>query len=385
MARHGAHFHLSLGKLSGRHSGGGGPFGSRRASKIIAIGSIAIALVIAANIAWFYLRSDLQGQSLVHEEQSRISASDHTSSPVKCAPFSDSNTTNPQGLVEASTIAMKAPVLGGDGDPQLDVAVGHVPGSSWPGQPGTTLLAAHDVTYFNHIDDLQTGATVSFVTPCATYNYKVVDSEIVQAGSPLYTSPSQDLLVLETCYPLNALYLTPQRFLVTAELTQTRPVGEPSTVSELPIPTVPAPAPLLAQGLTLATNDLPLGTLDEQGDPSLAWDGSTGPFDATASVLEEYFGALRSAEQNEQTWWRALSTPAADFGSAAPLVGANIDGYLSETSPVLEVQANSLTGAQVGTTVDLSGGSAPGRYQISAAMTVVHHKLYISKWTMTPA
>jgi sortase A len=123
----------------------------------------------------------------------------------------------------------------------------------WPDAPGTTLLAAHDVSYFSQIDKLQVGQTVKFLTPCVTYLYRVTGHSIVVAGSPVYTSPSQSLLVLETCYPLNALFIMSQRYLVTASLERNESRGA----------TVPAVLPAGLHSFIQSVSFLPPGLLDQ--------------------------------------------------------------------------------------------------------------------------
>jgi sortase A len=360
-------------------------------TQVVALVCIAAALIIGASIGLFYYHSSTRGHQLVAKEKQSIARTHSGSSqpsvttPVQCTAPSDANTTSPQGLIEATSISLQAPVLGGDGDPQLNIAVGHVPGSIWPGEPGTALFAAHDVTYFSHIDGLSVGQTVKFATPCATYNYRVTGHQIVKAGSPIYTSPLQNLMVLETCYPLNALYITPKRYLVTAELTSIQKTGISAVLPPVATPTVPAPAALASQGLTLATNKLFLGTLSLQGSPSLSWSQSPAPIDDEAAVISEYFGALRSAEQEQPSWWQSLTTSQVPFSDSMPLHNAAISSYSGQVDPVLSVNGHTLTGASLSLTERIGGGSAPGLYQLLVTFSVEHGTLLITQWKMTPA
>ena len=352
----------------------------------VAVAAILAGLTIGANIAWWYYRSDTVGHALVKRESRAIEAHRRAANKdlpaTSCPSFSD-GASSVQGLVEAPVIGMNAPVLAGTGDPQLDVAVGHLMGSSWPGQPGTTLLAAHDVSYFSHIDGLRAGDTVDFATPCSTYVYRVTNSEVVPTGSPVYSSPSQALLVLETCYPLNALYQTAQRYLVIAQFQGTEPVGQSGKIPTLePPPRVPAPPDLVSQGLTLATNDTPLGTLTLQGLPSPTWQQSPGPIDDESAVLAEYFAGLRSAEEGRADWWSTIAS--VDEGSARLLDGASISEYHNALSPALSVGDQTLSGAQLTAIIDVQGGAAPGRYALVVGMVVFDGTLVIDQWTMTP-
>ena len=78
---------------------------------------------------------------------------------------------------------------------------------------------------------------------------------------------------LVTCWPTDALWFTPTRYLVTATEVQSTPNrGAGSVTGSVPAsafaPTVPAPAPLVAQGLTLATNSVLMGTMSVAGQPA---------------------------------------------------------------------------------------------------------------------
>ena len=241
-----------------------------------------------------------------------------------CRQLNDSSTA-PQGLLEAAQIGMQAPVLSGDADTQLNVAVGHVPNSAWPGQPGTTILAAHDVTYFSEIDQLQSGAEVDYVTPCVTYRYVVTGDQVISVGTPIYSTPGLPTLVLETCYPTDALFLTNQRFILEARFVSALKTGHsPPIVTAPPVPVVPAPKALSDEGLTLVTNSAQLGVLTVTGSPIPTWQQSIAPFDDQSAVLTAYFGAVRSAEQLHADWWGSL-TQSVPVSSAASQAGAASD------------------------------------------------------------
>ncbi len=355
---------------------------------VVGVVLVLVGLMIGGDIGWFYYRSHVDGARLEHQEQRMIAvARAHRpgggTPPTACAPYSDSATA-PQGLVEAPSIGMTAPVVGGDGSPQLAVAVGHVPGSAWPGEPGTTVLAAHDVTYFSDIGQLVAGSLVEFATPCATYVYRVSGHQIVQTGSSIYSSATAQELVLETCYPENALYLTDKRYLVTANLVSRVPAGQPvPPIGPTVAPAVPAPPTLAAQGLTLATNDAELGTLTITGSPARSWEQSVAPYDDEAAALAEYFGAIRSAEQAEPQWWAALA-PGVAIGAAAPLAGATISAYEVALDVTLDAAGSAFDGASLSGHVMVTGGTRPGEYAVQVTETVVDGALRVQGWTMTP-
>jgi len=357
-----------------------------KARRRITIGVAAVAILgglgIGVHIGWFYLRSSTQGGALTkqfHHEVKKVQTT-HAS----CTALGDS-VPGPQGLVEARTIGLNAPVEAGEADGVLNVAVGHVTGSVWPDEPGTTLLAAHDVSYFSQIDKLQVGQTVTFSTPCITYVYTVTGHQIVAAGSPLYSTSSQSLLVLETCYPLNALFITSQRYLVTASLQRDVATGAklPTAPAVPAAPTVPAPTALAAQGLTLDDNDVQLGVLNLAGTPSSSWQQSPAPLTDEAAALADYFAGLRSAEQGQSTWWAQLA-PAVPFTASHALQGAHMT-YVGSLTPTLEADGDTLTGAEIDVSMDVSGGSDPGVYALHVQEVVTNGALVITQWTMSPS
>lgn len=288
------------------------------------------------------------------------------------------------GVLRIPQLGVTAPVEGGTADAVLNVAVGHVPGSAWPNQPGTTLLAAHDVSYFADIDQLSIGQSIDFVTPCDTYVYRVTQHRIVPAGSALYTSPANRLLILETCYPLNALFITSQRYLVTASLEkiEVRQSAVPTTAPPPQAPSVPAPPALAAQGLSLDDNEVLLGVLTLTGSPSSAWRQGPAPMADEAAVLAEYFAALRSAEQNQAGWWSVLA-PNLSFDQAKPMQGARV-GYSGSLMPTLETQGSTFVGASIAVNVSIEGGTNPGSYALSVQETVSGDQLEITQWNLRP-
>ena len=96
----------------------------------------------------------------------------------------------PQGLLVIPAIGLTAPVEEGTDDAQLNVAVGHVPISVWPGTTGNTVLEAHDVSYFVNIDQLKPGDTIEYQTACTTYDYTVQSHQVIQQGATVYNTPS---------------------------------------------------------------------------------------------------------------------------------------------------------------------------------------------------
>jgi len=378
----------------------------RRVGFWAAVASIVAGVALAAHVYLFYWNSEGTGAALIHQEQGALRAAQDSG---RCAQpqstggssgaidgalgsglAADAQDQSSQGqspkveaLLRAPSIGLEAPVAEGTSASVLSVAVGHVPASSWPGTSGTVVLAAHDVTWFSHVDQLAVGSPLVLATPCRTYLYRVTDHRVVVAGTPIDQTVAPRL-VLVTCYPLNALFLTSERYVVEATLSKIVYVGTSASgpVSVAP-PVVPAPVPLAAQGLDLAHNPAPLGSLSLTGTPSPAWEQSTAPLDDEGAVLELYFAALRSAEQGQAAWWAQLA-PTVPFTAAAPLAGATVVRNDALFDPVLVVDGGQLTGASLTTEPVLAGGRAAGTYRVQMLAGVTGGQLVVTGWNMAP-
>jgi len=205
---------------------------------------------------------------------------------------------------------------------------------------------------------------------------------VVHSGTAIEQTATPRL-VLTTCYPTNALFLTSQRYVLFASLQRVVDSGAPTgTTLEAPVPVVPAPADLAAQGLDLAHNPAPLGSLVLTGTPSPEWSQSTAPLDDDVAVLRLYFAALRSATQDRQAWWSAVA-PGVPFAQASPLVGGTVSFNASVFDPVLDVAGDTLVGATLSTRPVMAGNAQPGQYGITLQATVVGGQLVVAGWTVT--
>ncbi|MCL5047851.1 MAG: class D sortase [Firmicutes bacterium] len=284
------------------------------------------------------------------------------------------------------SIKLIAPVVEGTNDPQLNVAAGHDPSSVWPGQPGTAVLQAHDVSFFVNIDKLKSGSVVYYETPCYSYTFVVHSASVIQAGSPVYNT-SNATMVLVTCWPTNALYFTNSRYIVDLIEVKARAVIKmPKPLEKKfpyqPPPGVPVPQPLAAQGLTLITNSIPMGLMTIGGRPSPLWIESPGPLNIEASALADYIGSYKALDEGQVTWWKMI---APTLNPPAQFEGYSTIEYLSPMNVTAEAQGTKATVAILSTAVSITGGRDPGRYNLRVVTTIERGKLYITSWIMTPA
>ncbi|HEV2361832.1 MAG TPA: sortase, partial [Acidimicrobiales bacterium] len=220
-------------------------------------------------------RSSEGGKKLLHETLATLPTTTGapgvtgTTGPPGCQPAfptATADTVQLAGILEVPAIDVRAPVVQGLGDAQMNVAVGHDPPTPWPGYPGESIVEAHDVSYFSAIDTLKIGQEVTWEDACRTRTFKVVGTVVTKPGAPIPTAPGGTGLALITCYPTDALFWTSYRFMVETALVSTsergsQPVAPVEPVEPATDLVVPAPADLVAEGLTLQDNSIYLGTL----------------------------------------------------------------------------------------------------------------------------
>lgn len=304
------------------------------------------------------------------------------------------------GVLEVPALHLSAPVEQGTGDPQLAVAVGHAPTSVWPGQSGTSVLLAHDVSYFVHLDQLRPGDRVVYRTACGASAFIVQGHRVVAQGTPI-PSAAAPALVLDTCYPPDALFFTTKRLLVWATETAAGPGGamavdhgrtspRGSTGAHLGTPqtghvnyTVAAPPALVAQGLTLEQNEAPMGTMTLTGDPPASWVQSPGPMALEGAALEAYFGGLHAAAQEQPSWWAAIAAPGLVMPPA--LVGGRIIGHDAPLDVEIDTAGGAPSRVVLQTAVTVGGGPAPGTYDESVTVAVHGSTVRLGGWVLTPA
>lgn len=363
------------------------------------LGTVSVALLALAgatviHIEGFYARSHRVGSALIAAEKQAIARADHhrpppakadrSTPPTTAAPTSrpavvsckSPSGTRAVGLLEIPRIGLTAPIVQGDSEAHLAVAVGHDPSSDWPGGGGTVVLDGHDVTWFHHLPELHQGSTIKVIEPCATWTYRVAGAKVVVAGTPVKQRPG--LLALVTCYPLDALFFTDHRYLLTADQVAgpSRSSGAPAAEPvSFPVPAAGVPAPWSASD-SLADNPTPLGTLHTIGNPSPAWSESPAPLDAAANAQQAFFAALRQALVSTAAW-RDQHPGVKVTAAVTRLSGQAVTGHLADMGTELDVTGDRVTGATITDYVELSDGATDN---ITARLTVSGGKFRIVSW-----
>lgn len=118
-------------------------------------------------------------------------------------------------------IDLSLPVFQGDTLDILKNGVGHYIGTYYPGEGGSIVLDAHNNKgMFRRLPELQVGSKIVIEAIYGTFTYKVTRTDIIhyQDTSKLPVQGNEEILMMYTCYPVTAVGLTTQRYVVYAEL-----------------------------------------------------------------------------------------------------------------------------------------------------------------------
>jgi sortase A len=110
--------------------------------------------------------------------------------------------------------------------------VGRIAGTARPGEEGNIGIAGHRDSFFRGLKDVTAGDAIELKTRSGMDTYLVEKIQVV-APSDVSVLREQETrsLTLVTCYPFYFVGSAPQRFVVTAFLTQHTPFGQTASVS----------------------------------------------------------------------------------------------------------------------------------------------------------
>jgi sortase A len=121
------------------------------------------------------------------------------------------------GRVEIPRLKVKAMVTEGITPGKLRKAVGHVPGTAFPGESGNVAIAGHRDSFFRGLKDVRKGDRVQLYTPDGSFEYRVDSIRLVKpTETEVLAASSMPTLTLITCYPFNYVGAAPDRFIVRA-------------------------------------------------------------------------------------------------------------------------------------------------------------------------
>ena len=121
------------------------------------------------------------------------------------------------GRIEIPRLGLSAFVIEGTSATTLRRAVGHIPGTALPGQPGNVGISGHRDTFFRPLRNIQRNDVITLTTLLGEYSYRVVSTKVVSPYDVTVLDPSgNENLTLVTCYPFYFVGPAPKRFIVRA-------------------------------------------------------------------------------------------------------------------------------------------------------------------------
>jgi sortase A len=121
------------------------------------------------------------------------------------------------GRLDIPRLKLSAPVEAGENDDVLDFAVGYLPDTPLPWQPGNSAFAAHRDRLFRPLEGIRVGDEIRLSTIHGNLLYKVSRTIIVNPEDLWVLNPRPDAnLTLITCYPFEYVGHAPKRFVVQA-------------------------------------------------------------------------------------------------------------------------------------------------------------------------
>ena len=168
--------------------------------------------------AWVFQRresSDLD--RLLHDQRS---ASEGATQPQSATPPKDATAARTDGLIgriEIPRLLLSSVVVEGSDATTFRRAVGHIPGTPLPGQPGNVGLAGHRDTFFRSLRELRVKDEIQLSTLNGDFRYEVESLTVVEPDYVQALAPSAgNVLTLVTCYPFTYVGTAPKRFVARA-------------------------------------------------------------------------------------------------------------------------------------------------------------------------
>jgi len=122
------------------------------------------------------------------------------------------------GRIDIARLGVSVIVIEGTGGKTLRRAVGHIPGTALPGQPGNVAISGHRDTFFRPLRNIRRDDIITLTTLLGEFRYRVVSTKIVSPNNVTVLDPSKtEVLTLVTCYPFYYVGSAPDRFIVRAE------------------------------------------------------------------------------------------------------------------------------------------------------------------------
>ncbi len=198
-----------------------------------------LGLVLIGQGVWIHAKAVL-AQILLERAFAQTLA---TGKDVKPWSWAD---TWPVARIEVPRLGESAIVLAGSSGQALAFGPGHVERTPAAGEPGTVIYSAHRDTHFAFLADVGVGDEIRVTRrDGAVFRYRVTGTSVVRwDASGVDPFASGRRLVLATCWPLDAKFSGPLRYLVHAEMMEGGASSSSAALSARPNSRLPEFGPL---------------------------------------------------------------------------------------------------------------------------------------------
>lgn len=179
-------------------------------------------------VGWFFTKSeeietnrDLYSQA-ISEAQNGTSEQEEAQQTLNKQEITYPYPGDRYGEISIAGTTVSAPLYYGDDTATLNKGVGTFKddvGVGIPGEGKTILLAGHNNTFFNGLQQVEVGDIVTIETHYGTYTYEVTEMGVkdYQDSTAYDFTRTDENLIMYTCYPFDALGFTADRYFVYAK------------------------------------------------------------------------------------------------------------------------------------------------------------------------
>jgi sortase A len=183
---------------------------------------IACAISLLAYCGFVLIDARIFQKEEDRQLQSLLTASGKAVSPISLESLPRAATGGLIGRMEIPRLGISAIVMEGTSSPTLRRALGHISGTSLPGQPGNVGISGHRDTFFRPLRKIEPNDVITLTTMAGEYRYRVLSIKVVGPDDVAVLDPDKDAgenesLTLVTCYPFYFVGPAPDRFIVRAQ------------------------------------------------------------------------------------------------------------------------------------------------------------------------
>jgi sortase A len=121
------------------------------------------------------------------------------------------------GYLSIPRLNAKTPLVEGTTEASLRLGPGHLQGTSLPGEPGNSVVAAHRDTHFRVLKDVEVGDKLVIERKSTKVFYAVTSVRIVDPTDvSVLKNTGGSMMTLITCYPFHFIGPAPKRLVVQA-------------------------------------------------------------------------------------------------------------------------------------------------------------------------